>query len=85
MQADFAAGRFAPFVRVGLVYYETEVSGGDNDERITISGGSEAGFQAGGGLVFPLGPRISVTPAAMYANVDDASWLTLGVGLRIGI
>ena len=75
----------APYVRGGLVYHQLEIDtqGGE------LSTDHGLGFDIGGGLAFPLSPRLSIQPSISYVaysagveNVDvDVSYLTLGAGL----
>lgn len=82
VQADFAAGTRAPFLRAGLVYYDTRIPGGSDSGRVPLSPGSDFGFQAGAGLTYADGPRLSYDPALIYTRVDEASWFALELGLR---
>lgn len=83
----------SPYVHGGLVYHEIEldVDGIDNGDV----GGSDSslGFEVGGGLDFPLGRKVSVTPAVKYVRYEpefdgegsdgDVSYVAVDVGLRI--
>ncbi|HEX8362060.1 MAG TPA: outer membrane beta-barrel protein [Longimicrobium sp.] len=78
-----SATGFTPFLRGGLVYYTAELGGGDElGEDVTEDNDYEAGFEVGGGLAFPLGPRISVTPAVSYTDIDDLNFVRAQIGLN---
>lgn len=78
----------SPWVHGGVVYNELrgQVAG--------FSGNSErkAGFEVGGGLEFPLGQRVSVTPGATYTSTSrdtvtggssNVNYVKADIGLRI--
>jgi opacity protein-like surface antigen len=76
---------FGPWVHGGVVYNELtgQVLGGD--ER-------KLGFEVGGGLEFPLGQRVSVTPGATYTSTSrdaaaggsaNVNYVKADIGLRI--
>ncbi len=84
LKATFAAGGFTPYLRGGLVYYTAELGGGDDlGEDVEDENDYEAGFEVGGGLAFPLGPRISVTPEVTYTGIDDLNFVRAQIGLNI--
>ncbi|HEX8694064.1 MAG TPA: porin family protein [Longimicrobium sp.] len=94
LRAGFAPiGGFSPWVRGGLVFHEIEIE--DNDSGLSATTDSNLGFEVGGGLSFPLGPRISVTPGVSYTRytIDDedleedldVSHLKIDIGLHIRI
>lgn len=84
-----------PFVRGGLVYNELEFA----VEGASVNFDSQLGFEVGGGVAIPLGPRISFTPAVSYSrwSVDeeeldgsdldelDVTSVKVDVGLKIRI
>jgi opacity protein-like surface antigen len=85
-------------VRGGLLYHtlDLDVDGTVADEIICdgdCDSDASLGFEVGGGLDFPLGRKVSVTPAVRYtsyeADFGDAdddptiSSVVLDVGLRI--
>jgi opacity protein-like surface antigen len=82
---------FSPWVKGGLVYNELEFE--VDGESVTSD--SKLGFEVGGGLAFPLGPRISVTPGVTYTmysfddedlDLDlDVSHLKVDIGLNFRI
>lgn len=87
IRAQFAGigGGLSPFLKGGIVYHQLEAS---DDEAEVELGDQEIGFEIGGGLSFPLGPRISVTPGASYVMFSpeedaDVSYVKVDVGLRI--
>ena len=73
---------FSPYVRGGVVYYESELS--------DLDGESNLGFQVGAGLDFPLGAVVSITPEVSYTQVDagdvagpdKTSFVRVDFGLR---
>lgn len=85
-----------PFVKGGLVYHKVEldVEGLDlGDEDDTEFG---LGFEVGGGVMVPLGPRLSFTPAVSYTSfkpnyegeeeddeIDSITSFRVDVGLNI--
>lgn len=84
LKATFGNGRgFTPFLKGGLVYYTAEL-GGDDDLGVDVDEEKEweLGFEVGGGLAFPLGPRVSVTPAVSYTTIDDLNFVRGQVGLN---
>lgn len=57
-----------PFLKGGLVYHKVELDIEDldlGDEDDTDFG---LGFEVGGGVMVPLGPRLSFTPAVSYTS-----------------
>jgi opacity protein-like surface antigen len=75
---------FTPFLRGGLVHYTAELGGGDDlGEDVEEENDYETGFEVGGGLAFPLGPRISVTPEVTYTGIDDLNFVRAQIGLNI--
>lgn len=74
---------FSPYLRGGVVYYDSELSGTDFGE-------SNLGFQVGAGLDFPLGAVVSITPEVSYVQVDagdvagpdKTSFVRVDFGLR---
>lgn len=92
-QADlpFRPAGLAPWVRAGVLLHELEFSGDEGD----VSSDRSLGFALGGGITYPLGPTLSVTPGIHYRNYSaefdlgnldlngetDVSHLTLDVGL----
>ncbi|HEX8276101.1 MAG TPA: outer membrane beta-barrel protein [Longimicrobiaceae bacterium] len=73
-----------PYARGGIVYHKLE------DD--TFEGESKLGYEVGGGLSFPLGLVISVTPEVTYTRINDAlgadrdlSAVRFGVGLRAAL
>lgn len=89
---------FTPYLRGGLIYHKLdgEFEDGDVDEGEELD--YELGFEVGGGLMFPLGPRISVTPSVSYTSFSlsaeddeleafdvDISTFKVGIGLNIRI
>jgi len=65
------------------VYYTAELGGADDlGEDVEGENDYELGFEVGGGLAFPLGPRISVTPAVSYTTIDDLNFVRAQVGLN---
>jgi opacity protein-like surface antigen len=86
-----------PFLKGGLVYHKAEINF-DDDELNGDDDDSEfgLGFEVGGGVMIPLGPRLSFTPGIMYSSYKpgdeddtgddndlDLSHIRLDVGLRI--
>jgi len=57
-----------PFLKGGLVYHKVELDiddlelGDDDDSDFGL------GFEVGGGVMVPLGPRLSFTPAVSYTS-----------------
>ena len=78
-----------PWIRAGVTYHRLEAGGLED-------GGSRAvGVEVGGGLRFPLGPGLSLTPGVSWTRYgfdDDAAadgrvdvrYLRADVGLRFG-
>lgn len=83
-----------PWVKAGAVYNTFEASG-FADAEINGESDREWGFEVGGGLGLPLGPKVSITPGVTYTSVSygdedadldvDISHVTVDVGLRIRI
>ncbi len=63
----------SPFLKGGLVYHKLELDlegvdlGEDNDTDYGL------GFEVGGGVMVPLGPRLSFTPAVTYSSYKPKS------------
>jgi hypothetical protein len=88
---------FTPYLRGGLIFHK--LGGEFEDEDVeTEDSDYELGFEVGGGLMFPLGPRISVTPSVSYTSFSisededeidefdvDISAFKIGIGLNIRI
>lgn len=84
----------SPFLKGGLVYHKAqiEIEGVDlGDEGESESG---LGFEVGGGVMIPLGPRLSFTPGVSYTSfkpgdsedddeVENISSFRVDVGLNI--
>jgi hypothetical protein len=95
IKATFGGGAlpFTPFLKGGLVYHK--IGGDFEDEDVeSEDSDSELGFEVGGGVVFPLGPRISVVPSASYLQWTpedegdegiDVSLVKVQIGLNIRI
>jgi outer membrane autotransporter protein len=84
LKATFGNGRgFTPFLKGGVVYYTAELGGADLGDDVEEDKEWELGFEVGGGLAFPLGPRVSVTPAVSYTTIDDLNFVRGQVGLNI--
>lgn len=74
---------FSPFLKGGVVYYTAELGGGGElGEDAEEDNDWELGFEVGGGLAFPLGPRVSVTPAVSYTTIEDLNFVRAQVGLN---
>jgi opacity protein-like surface antigen len=83
----------APYVHGGLVYHQVELDVDGIDEDDLGESDYSLGFEVGGGLDFPLGRKVSVTPAVKYVRYEpefdgegsdgDVSYVALDVGLRI--
>lgn len=83
LKANFGTGTgMTPFLRGGVVYYTAEL-GGDGLGEDAEDNEFELGFEVGGGLALPLGPRISVTPAVSYTDIEDLNFVRAQVGLNI--
>ena len=73
-------GAFTPYLKGGIVYHQLETDLFERDEKL--------GFEVGGGLDYPLGPTLSVTPGISYTRISgdvpqvDVSAVRLGIGLR---
>lgn len=80
VQANFspmmALGGMSPWLRGGAVYREVEFEAGDDDVGVSVESDPALGFEVGGGLDYPLGQVISVTPGVRYVRYtpefDDA-------------
>ena len=95
LKATFGGGAlpFTPFLRGGLIYHK--IGGDFEDEDVDAEDSdSELGFEIGGGVTFPLGPRISVVPSASYLQWTpedegdegiDVSQVKVQIGLNIRI
>jgi opacity protein-like surface antigen len=97
LRASFAplAAGLAPWVKGGLVYNELEFEA----DGLSITTDSQLGFEVGGGLSFPLGPRISITPGVTYTSYSltddedddwdlpdlDVSYVKVDIGLNFRI
>ncbi|HEU4452800.1 MAG TPA: outer membrane beta-barrel protein [Longimicrobium sp.] len=95
IKATFGGGTlpFTPFLRGGLIFHKLGADFEDDDEDVEDSD-SELGFEIGGGITFPLGPRISVVPSASYLQWTpeedgeesiDVSQVKVQIGLNIRI
>lgn len=95
IKATFGGGTlpFTPFLRGGLIFHK--IGGDFEDEDVeSEDSDSELGFEIGGGVTFPLGPRISVVPSASYLQWTpeedgdegiDVSMVKVQIGLNIRI
>lgn len=79
---------FGPWVRGGVVYNEL------NRDALGVRSTSERelGYEVGGGLEFPLGHRVSVTPGATFVSTDrdtatggddNINYVRADIGLRV--
>jgi opacity protein-like surface antigen len=57
-----------PFVKGGLVYHKVELDIEDLDLGDEDDSEFGLGFEVGGGVMVPLGPRLSFTPAVSYTS-----------------
>lgn len=79
----------APFVFGGLVYNELEFQ----VQNASVTSDAQVGFEVGGGVAIPLGPRVSFTPAVSYTrwSLDedgaelDVTAVKVDVGLKFRI
>ncbi len=94
IKATFGGGAlpFTPFLKGGLIFHK--IGADFEDEEDEEDSDSELGFEVGGGVVFPLGPRISVVPSASYLQWTpeedgdegiDISMVKVQIGLNIRI
>lgn len=83
-----------PFVFAGGIYNSAEMSASGGGVSVSGDSDSSLGYEFGGGLAIPLGPRLQFTPAVRYrshsvefgdADAGDMSYLTAEVGLRLGL
>ncbi len=92
LRASFAGmGGFTPFLKGGLVFHEIEF---DVDGE-SVSTDSHLGFEIGGGVEIPLGPRMSFTPGVSFTSYSldddeleeelDVTHIKVDVGLRVRI
>jgi opacity protein-like surface antigen len=85
-----------PFLKGGLVYHKVELDVEELDLGDEDDSDFGLGFEVGGGLMVPLGPRLSFTPAVSYTSFkpsfegdegdDEADSITsfrVDVGLNI--
>ena len=82
-----------PFLKGGLVYHKIEVEIEDVDLGEELESDSGLGFEVGGGVMVPLGPRLSFTPAVSYTSFkpkfdgedgdDNVTSFRVDVGLNI--
>ena len=85
-----------PFLKGGLVYHKVQLDIEDVDLGDEDESDFGLGFEVGGGVMVPLGPRLSFTPAVSYTSFkpnfegdeddDDADNITsfrVDVGLNI--
>ena len=84
-----------PFLKGGLVYHKLDAQFDDDlgDEGEDGDSDLSLGFEVGGGLMIPLGPRLSFTPGVSYTNyepkfgddsdADKVSHVRVDVGLNI--
>lgn len=83
-----------PWVRGGVVWHKLDYSGSVAGVEGSIDSDRSLGFEVGGGLSFPLGMVISVTPGVRYVSYNpkydgnggdsNVSYLIADVGLRFG-
>jgi opacity protein-like surface antigen len=94
VKATFGGGAlpFTPFLKGGLVYHKLTAEFEDEDlNEEDNDTDSELGFEVGGGVTFPLGPRISVVPSASYlqwtpGDQDEEDEINVSiVKLQIGL
>jgi opacity protein-like surface antigen len=57
-----------PFLKGGLVYHKVELDVDDLDLGEEGDSDFGLGFEVGGGVMVPLGPRLSFTPAVSYTS-----------------
>ena len=80
----------APFINGGVSYHKLELEIEDLPGE-DFETDNELGFHVGGGFEFPLGPRLSVTPAVSYTQYeiedDDepVKFIKVDVGLKLRI
>jgi opacity protein-like surface antigen len=82
-----------PFLKGGLVYHKIEVEIEDTDLDDELESDSGLGFEVGAGVMVPLGPRLSFTPAVSYTSFkpefdgeegdDNVTSFRVDVGLNI--
>lgn len=60
----------SPFLKGGLVYHKLDLDFEDFElgEEEVLDGEFALGFEVGGGVMVPLGPRLSFTPAVTYSS-----------------
>jgi opacity protein-like surface antigen len=84
VMAHFNAGSMTPFLKAGVVVHQLSVDELDAEDE-------QLGFRVGGGLAFPLGNRLSVTPGVTYTQYGikdadfDVSHIDIDVGLKINL
>ena len=79
----------SPFVFGGAIYNSTEMEIGDE----SAESDSSVGFEVGGGVGIQLAPMFTLTPALRYrthssefeGSDDSVSYLSIDVGLKVGI
>jgi len=88
---DLPSPMLAPWLRGGLVFKEMHASRG----AASLTSDTGTGFEVGGGIAFPIADMISLTPGLRYTSFpvtyqefgvdqgDNASYLTLDVGVRV--
>lgn len=90
-------GGLSPWVRGGVVYHKLSVDLGNNELNEFCDNDCDTdyalGFEVGGGLDFPLGQVISITPGVRYVRFSpdptdggsgelNVSYLAADIGLR---
>ncbi len=95
IKATFGGGAlpFTPFLKGGLVYHKlsADFDDIDDEDEDELETDSELGFEVGGGVMLPLGPRISVVPSASYVQWtpgdqdDDDEINVSSVKIQIGL
>jgi len=87
---DLPSPMLSPWLRGGIVFNEFR----ETLDRDRWTSDSQLGFEAGGGVAFPIMDMISVTPGVRFTTFpirvdgrgdNSASYLTLDVGLRVRI
>ena len=72
-----------PWIKVGAVNDRIKIT--DNSSGASLTGDRKWGFEAGAGLGFTLGPKLSVTPGVTYTKVKDLKFVRADIGLRVRI
>ncbi len=87
---------FGPWVRGGIMYNQATTGFSDDGASLAFESERALGFEVGGGLSFPLGPFVSVTPGVRYRahspefeifdepEAVDISYLVVDLGLSVG-